>query len=142
MRYDTALRTYSSKRIEEIEGADILVGIPCYYNQCTIAHVIKMVSHGLSRYYKDLRSVIMIADGGSTDDTREVAKEFQIKPWQEKITSIYRGPAEDYVASFINQTKKMTSSEAEAVVEEQAQVFEEQKDYLIKVWDKEGKKIR
>jgi glycosyltransferase involved in cell wall biosynthesis len=36
--------------------------------------------------------VIFIADGGSTDDTREVAKEFQIKPWQEKIISIYRGP--------------------------------------------------
>jgi glycosyltransferase involved in cell wall biosynthesis len=35
----------------------------------------------------------MIADGGSTDDTREEAKEFQIKPWQEKVVSIYRGPA-------------------------------------------------
>ena len=47
----------------------------------------------LNRHYKDYRSVIMIADGGSTDDTREVAKEFQIKPWQEKVVSIYRGPA-------------------------------------------------
>jgi glycosyltransferase involved in cell wall biosynthesis len=37
--------------------------------------------------------VIFVADGGSTDDTREVAKEFEIKPWQEKIVSIYRGPA-------------------------------------------------
>ena len=93
MRYDTALRGYTSKRTEEIESADILVGIPCYNNQGTIAHVIQMVSHGLSRHYKDLRSIIMIADGGSTDDTRETAKEFQIKPWQEKVVSIYRGPA-------------------------------------------------
>lgn len=92
MRYDTGLRTYTSKRVEEIEGADILVGIPCYNNQGTIDHVIQMVSHGLHKHYKDLRSVIMVADGGSTDDTREVAKEFQIKPWQEKIVSIYRGP--------------------------------------------------
>ncbi|MBW2171725.1 MAG: glycosyltransferase, partial [Deltaproteobacteria bacterium] len=83
---------YTSKRVEEIEGADILVGIPCYNNQGTIDHVIQMVSHGLHKHYKDLRSVIMVADGGSTDDTREVAKEFQIKPWQEKIVSIYRGP--------------------------------------------------
>jgi glycosyltransferase involved in cell wall biosynthesis len=51
-----------------------------------------MVTHGLFNHYKDLRSVIMIADGGSTDDTREVARDFQIKPWQEKIVSIYRGP--------------------------------------------------
>jgi glycosyltransferase involved in cell wall biosynthesis len=93
MGYDTALRAYSSKRIEEIEKADILVGIPCYNNQSTIDQVIQMVTHGLHKHYKDLRSVIMVADGGSTDDTREVAKEFQIKPWQEKLVSIYRGPA-------------------------------------------------
>jgi glycosyltransferase involved in cell wall biosynthesis len=93
MNYDTALRGYTAKRIEEIESADILVGIPCYNNEKTIDHVIQMVTHGLNKHYKDLRSVIFVADGGSTDDTREVAKEFQIKPWQEKIISIYRGPA-------------------------------------------------
>jgi glycosyltransferase involved in cell wall biosynthesis len=92
MNYDTALRAYTSKRIEEIENADILVGIPCYNNEGTVAHVIQMVTHGLAKHYKDRRSVILIADGGSTDDTREVAKEFEIKPWQEKVTSIYRGP--------------------------------------------------
>ncbi|MEJ2024828.1 MAG: glycosyltransferase, partial [Deltaproteobacteria bacterium] len=91
--FDTALRGYTAKRVEEIEQADILVGIPCYNNEQTIAQVIQMVSHGLFRHYKDFRSVIMIADGGSTDDTRETAKEFEIKPWQEKIVSIYRGPA-------------------------------------------------
>jgi len=91
LHYDTALRAYTSKRIEEIESADILVGIPCYNNETTIEHVIQMVSHGLARHYKDRRSVIFIADGGSTDDTREKAKEFEIKPWQEKIISIYRG---------------------------------------------------
>jgi glycosyltransferase involved in cell wall biosynthesis len=93
MVYDTALRAYLSKRLEEIESADILVGIPCYNNEPTIAHVIQMVTHGLAKHYKDKRSVILVADGGSTDDTREVAREFQIKPWQEKIVTIYRGPA-------------------------------------------------
>jgi len=77
MAYDTALRGYTSKRIEEIESADILVGIPCYNNEKTISHVIKMVTHGLARHYKDKRSVVLIADGGSTDDTREVAREFE-----------------------------------------------------------------
>lgn len=92
MNYDTALRAYTSKRIEEIESADILIGIPCYNNEKTIEHVIQMVAHGLNNHYKNRRSVIFVADGGSTDDTREVAKEFQIKPWQEKLISIYRGP--------------------------------------------------
>ncbi|MFQ5843091.1 MAG: glycosyltransferase [Thermodesulfobacteriota bacterium] len=93
MHYNTALRLYTSKRIEEIESADILVGIPCYYSERTITHVIQMVSHGLAEHYHDRKSVILIADGGSTDDTREVAKEFQIKPWQEKLITLYRGPA-------------------------------------------------
>jgi hypothetical protein len=93
MHYDTALRAYTAKRIEEIDSADILVGVPCYNNESTIVHVIQMITHGLARHYGGRRSVIFIADGGSTDDTREAAKEFQIKPWQEKIVSIYRGPA-------------------------------------------------
>jgi glycosyltransferase involved in cell wall biosynthesis len=93
MNYKSALRAYTFKRVEEIGRADILVGIPCFYNEHTIEHVIRMVSHGLAKYYKDKRCVIFVADGGSTDDTREVSKEFEIKPWQEKIVSIYRGPA-------------------------------------------------
>jgi len=93
MHYVTALRAYTAKRIEEVESADILVAVPCYNNEGTIAHVIQMVTHGLAEHYRDLRCVIFIADGGSTDDSREVVKEFQIKPWQEKVVSIYRGPA-------------------------------------------------
>ncbi len=91
MKYGTALRSYGNKRMEEIESADIVVGIPCYNNERTIVHVIQMVSHGLFAHYKDMRSVIIVADGGSTDDTREVANEFQLKPWQEKMVFIYRG---------------------------------------------------
>jgi len=93
MNYHTAFRGYTAKRIEEIGTADILIGIPCYNNETTITHVIQMVTHGLAKHYPDKKSVIFIADGGSTDDTREAAKEFQIKPWQEKIVSIYRGQA-------------------------------------------------
>jgi hypothetical protein len=39
----------------------------------------------------------------------------------------------------------MTSSQAEEVVEEQAQIFEDRKDYLIRLWDqgsKEGKTLK
>ena len=52
MNYDTALRLYTAKRIEEIDSADILIGIPCYNNEKTIAHVIQMVTHGLAKHYK------------------------------------------------------------------------------------------
>ncbi|HCX90438.1 MAG: glycosyl transferase family 2 [Deltaproteobacteria bacterium CG12_big_fil_rev_8_21_14_0_65_43_10] len=118
MHYDTALRGYTSKRIEEIESADILIGIPCYNNERTIAHVIQMVSHGMAKHYNERRSVIFIADGGSTDDTREAAKEFEIKPWQEKIVSIYRGSAGKGTAlRSIFEAAKRLSVEACAVVD-------------------------
>jgi hypothetical protein len=42
------------------------------------------------------------------------------------------------VASFVRQSWDMSSQEAEALVEEQAMKFEEQKDYLIRVWDKKS----
>jgi hypothetical protein len=98
--YNTALRPYALKRVEEIGKADLLIGIPSYNNEKTIAHVIQMVSHGLFHYYKDHKNVIMIADGGSTDDTREVVKDFELKPWQEKILSIYRGASGKGTASI------------------------------------------
>ena len=41
------------------------------------------------------------------------------------------------VASFVNRTKDMTNEQAEVILEEQAKVFEEQKDYLIKRWDED-----
>ena len=93
MKYATSLRPPIARRVEQIERADILVGIPCYNNQDTIGHVIKSVSDGLYEHYRDLRSVIIISDGGSTDDTREVAEETHVRPWQERIISIYRGAA-------------------------------------------------
>ncbi|MDQ1238599.1 MAG: glucosylglycerate synthase [Thermodesulfobacteriota bacterium] len=91
MKYYSALRPYVMKRLEELEQADIIVGIPAFNNQGTIEHVIKMVSHGLNEHFHDLRPVIVVSDGGSTDDTRDVAKEFELKPWQERIVGIYRG---------------------------------------------------
>ncbi|MCU0562174.1 MAG: hypothetical protein MUD16_18550 [Desulfobacterales bacterium] len=42
------------------------------------------------------------------------------------------------VASFVRQSWSMSSLEAEALVEEQAQQFEEQKEYLIRVWDEKA----
>ena len=54
------------------------------------------------------------------------------------VTPLYLGR----VASFINRTKNISSSQAEQVVEEQAQVFEDYKDYLIKVWGEKAKKQR
>ena len=39
------------------------------------------------------------------------------------------------VASFVRESWEMTSEAAEKLVEEQALLFEEHKDHLLKIWD-------
>jgi len=89
--FHSALRPFVRKRLEEIGKADIVVGVPCFNNDQTIEHVLQMVSRGIQQYFRDSKAVIIVADGGSTDDTRDRCAEFQLKPWQEKIITIYRG---------------------------------------------------
>jgi hypothetical protein len=48
------------------------------------------------------------------------------------VTPLYFGR----VASFVIQTRDMTSAEAEGVVEDQARRFEEQKPYLLAAWER------
>ncbi len=91
MKFHTALRGWANRRLEKIDHADMIVGIPCFNNDSTIEYVIDMVSEGVAKYYRDLRVVIIISDGGSTDDSREIAKEKTVYPFIEKIVTIYRG---------------------------------------------------
>jgi len=91
MKFHTALRPWAIRRLEKIDKVDLVVGIPCFNNDSTIEHVIDSASEGIAKYYKDLKSVIIISDGGSTDDTRELAKEKTVSPFIEKIVTIYRG---------------------------------------------------
>jgi hypothetical protein len=53
------------------------------------------------------------------------------------VTPLYYGR----VASFVVQTRDMSSQEAEVVVEDQARRFEERKDYLIQVWEAKTKEF-
>ncbi|MDL1958617.1 MAG: glycosyltransferase family 2 protein [Deltaproteobacteria bacterium] len=91
MKFGYALRPGVLKQIERIETTDIVMGIPCYNNEDTIAHVIETVSGGIYRHFPDAKALIFVSDGGSTDDTREMAESVPIKPGQERVISIYRG---------------------------------------------------
>ena len=91
MKFSTALRRYPRRRIEKIDNVDLVVGIPCYNNDGTIAHVVKTVGQGLSTYFPRERSLIIVCDGGSTDDSREEATAIPVEPYIEKLITIYRG---------------------------------------------------
>jgi glycosyltransferase involved in cell wall biosynthesis len=91
MKFSTALRQNTRRRIERLESADIVIGIPCFNNDNTLSHVIKTVENGLALHYPDRRSVVFVADGGSVDDSREEGDGLERSPWIERIVSIYRG---------------------------------------------------
>jgi glycosyltransferase involved in cell wall biosynthesis len=91
MKLVTAIRDDLRKRLEEIKSVDIIVGIPAYNVDDTIDFVMKQIGEGLSEYWKDFKSLILITDGGSVDDTREIAKDTELPPYIEKAVSIYRG---------------------------------------------------
>jgi hypothetical protein len=42
------------------------------------------------------------------------------------------------IAGFVNKTRDMTNEAAEQVVEEQAEKFENTKDYLLQRWSENG----
>jgi hypothetical protein len=42
------------------------------------------------------------------------------------------------VASFVRQSRDMSAREAEELVEEQALRFEQQKDFLVQIWDEKA----
>lgn len=67
------------KVAEAIRHADIVVGIPSYNNGSTIGHVVRAVFAGLAKYFPQLTAVVINSDGGSKDNTKEVALSARIE---------------------------------------------------------------
>lgn len=84
------LRDAARADLTEIGHADLLVGIPCYNNQHTIASVVQTVSRGLAQHYPDHQAVLVVADGGSVDQTREQAK-IALPSHQAQLVTVYQG---------------------------------------------------
>jgi hypothetical protein len=92
VRFATTLRDHARKQIERLGYTDIVVGIPAYFSGYSIVHVIQTIVAGLEKYYPDSKAVVMVSDGGSTDDTRETSNLVQIPSYNiQKIVTIYRG---------------------------------------------------
>jgi len=92
LRFSTALRPHVRNKIEELGHTDIVIGVPSYSSASSIEHVLKTIIKGLKRYYSDRKAFLVISDGGSTDDTREVARLVDPKSYNiDSIVTIYRG---------------------------------------------------
>jgi glycosyltransferase involved in cell wall biosynthesis len=91
-RFQSGIREDARHALENFRDADIVVGIPAYCSDATLVNVIEVVAAGLRQFYSNKRSLIIIADGGSTDDTREVARSVREQSFGLGIlVTIYRG---------------------------------------------------
>jgi len=90
-RYSTGLRQPIIQQIERMDNVDIVVGVPCFNNESTIAYVLNAVESGLAQHYPQRNTAVFLADGGSVDDTREVAAATPAIPGVQRMISIYRG---------------------------------------------------
>ena len=63
-----------------------MVGIPAKNEEATIIHVMDIASQGLMEYFYDYDSLLVVADGGSTDRTADLAGSFRVPPHIDKVT--------------------------------------------------------
>lgn len=91
MELNSALRDRTNKHFDRIGEVDLLVGIPSYNCESTIAQVVQIAAEGLKAFFPSMRSLILVSDGGSLDDTRERAQQARVPSGIKRIVTIYRG---------------------------------------------------
>lgn len=69
------LVTLNPEQVEQAGSPEIVLGIPTYNNSETIELVMQAAEIGLREYFPTIRSVVIQADGGSSDGTPEKAQE-------------------------------------------------------------------
>jgi len=88
----SALRKITRELLGHIEKTDVLIGIPCFNNGGTVGAVVENAAAGLHEHFPELRSCIVVADGGSTvDDSREEALAAIQRLDAHGVVGIYRG---------------------------------------------------
>ena len=89
----TVLQPEVLAQIERLGQADIIDGIPSFRNAGPISHVVRAAALGMVQFFPELKPVMVNADGGSDDSTRDVVLETPVPPQVEKIVTTYLGPA-------------------------------------------------
>jgi hypothetical protein len=73
-----------------VDHADLVVGIPSFQNAATVGHVVRTVAEGADRLL-GLRTLVLNADGGSTDGTREAAVASPVPASVRVLSTTYEG---------------------------------------------------
>ncbi len=89
--FETSLRNEGQRRLMEIGNADLVVGIPSYKNASTIGLVVDRAAEGMQLHYPSLRPVIVVVDGGSSDETVPIASNRPLPPPVRRVVTTYQG---------------------------------------------------
>jgi len=76
--------------VSSIGRADVMVAIPAYNAEDTISKVMTVVAEGLSTFFADRKTVLFVVEGGSLDETKNVALSTDIGLVVNKIVGTYR----------------------------------------------------
>lgn len=90
----------TKKKVKRYKNADIVVGIPSFNNERTIAHVIRAVSAGLAKYFSQYRCIIVNSDGGSTDETPDIVKNTMVEDFNTILIEHPRYPVHKIVTPY------------------------------------------
>jgi|SRR5450756_37736 len=80
-----------NQQIRDIGSAEVMVAIPAYNNERTISQVMEVAAEGLTTFFADTKSVIFVCEGGSLDETKNVARMTDIGVSVDKMVGTYRG---------------------------------------------------
>lgn len=71
---ESALSAPVRRRLQALGPVDIMIGLPTYKNSRTIADVVNALATGVATHFPECKAIILVSDGGSTDDTLKIAQ--------------------------------------------------------------------
>jgi hypothetical protein len=88
---DSALDASVLRRLQSRSNVDIVIGLPTYKNSRTIGNVMLALANGVQRHFPDCSAMIVVSDGGSTDDTIDIARATTLPSSTASLIAPYAG---------------------------------------------------
>jgi glycosyltransferase involved in cell wall biosynthesis len=122
MRFDTILSPEMNCRVEEIGTTDILVAIPTLNSEATIDSVVETAIQAIETFPGNPKVTILIADGGSSDKTGEIAGKIPVSRRHDKIIGLQSGgPGKAFALRTIFEITSRLWAKATVVIDPRRQ---------------------
>ncbi|MBI3537321.1 MAG: glycosyltransferase [Chloroflexi bacterium] len=115
---ESALKLDGQRRVAEIGAADMVIGIPTHKNASALARVLDAASQGVQKYFPSLRAIIAVMDGGSSDETLQIAATHPLASNVRRLIATYHGiPGKGSAVRAIFEIARSVNARAVIVLE-------------------------